>query len=298
VSVLSLLAPDFLLIALGFGLRRAPQFSDEFWIGLEKAVYFVFFPTLLFKALAQAHIEVGSAATLLETGFTATAAGIALAFATRSFSAAPPASRASAFQCAFRFNSYVGFAVLGRLHAEAGIAAMAILQSLMVTLVNVAAVWALARTGQGGVARELVRNPLIIATLGGIVWNLSGWPLPHVAADTLTLLSQAALPLGLIAVGASITTTEKGRHAGLIAYVTVVKLLVVPACAWFVAGALGLTGIYRDAAVIFAALPASPTSFILAARMGGDGPLVARILTIQILAAALTLPLWLAVLSS
>jgi predicted permease len=297
VTILSLLAPDFLLIALGFGLRRSPLFTDEFWVGLEKSVYFVFFPTLLFKALAQAQIEAGSAATLLETGLAATALGIALGFLARRLFTAPPASHASAFQCAFRFNSYVGFAILGRLHAEAGIAAMAILQSVMVTVVNVAAVWALAQTGKAGVAREIVRNPLIIATLGGIAWNLSGIALPHVAADTLTLISQAALPLGLIAVGASITTTEKARHAGLIAYMTAVKLLIVPACAWLVAGALGLSGLYRDAAVLFAALPASPTSFILAARMGGDGPLVARILTIQVLAAALTLPLWLAVLS-
>lgn len=298
MSIVSLLAPDFLLIALGFGLRRWRQFDDAFWTGLEKSVYFVFFPTLLFKALAQSHIEIGSAAALLECGLGATTVGVALSYAARALFRATPIAQASAFQCGFRFNSYVGFALLGRLHAESGIAAMALLQGVMVTIVNVVAVWALARHARTGMASELVRNPLIIATLGGIAYNVSGIALPKIAADTLTLLAQAALPLGLIAVGASIKSAAGPRHAGLVAYLSAVKLLAVPAAAWVISTMLGLSGVYRDAAVLFAALPASPTSFILASRMGGDGALVARILAIQIVAAAATLPMWLAALAS
>jgi predicted permease len=167
----------------------------------------------------------------------------------------------------------------------------------MVPLVNVAAVWALARHAKSGMAQELVRNPLIIATLAGIAWNASGAPLPGIAADTLTLLAQAALPLGLIAVGASIRSGGAEKHAGLTAYLTALKLLALPVCAWLIASMLGVSGLYREAAVVFAALPAAPTSYILASRMGGDGPLVARILTVQIVLAAATLPMWLALLS-
>jgi predicted permease len=297
VSVAALLAPDFLLIALGFALRRAFAYPDEFWNGLEKIVYFVFFPALLFRALAQAHIDAAAAATLLEAGLFATVAIMALAYAARWIFEASAASHASAFQCAFRFNSYVGFAVLGRLHGDGGIAAMALLQSVMVTVVNVAAVWALAREAKSGIGAELARNPLIIATLGGIAWNVSGAALPGVAADTLALMAHAALPLGLVAVGASIRGGGKETRAGLTAYLTVLKLVALPAAAWVIASALGVSGLYLDAVVLFAALPASPTSFILASRMGGDGPLVARILSVQILAAAATLPLWLALLA-
>jgi hypothetical protein len=297
MSIVSLLAPDFLLIALGFLLRRSAQFSDEFWTGLEKAVYFVFFPALLFKALARAHVESGSAAALLGAGLAATFAGMVLAYAARRLFSASAASHASAFQCGFRFNSYVGFALLGRLYGEAGIAAMAILQSVMVTVVNVAAVWALAQHAKTGAFRELVRNPLIIATLFGMAWNIAGLPLPRVASDTFGLLAQSALPLGLIAVGGSIRTTGPTTLAGLSAYLTAVKLLAVPAVAWVLATALGMSGVYRDAAVLFAALPASPSAFILASRMGGDGPLVACILTLQIVIAGATLPLWLAMLA-
>jgi malonate transporter and related proteins len=298
LTILALLAPDFILIALGYALRRAFGYQDEFWVGLEKVVYFVLFPALLFKALAQARIEAGAAVTLLETVVFATLIIMALAWAARWLFSASANSHASGFQCAFRFNSYVGFAVLGRLHGDSGIAAMAIMQSLMVPLVNVAAVWALARHAKSGVWTELARNPLIIATLSGIAWNVSGLALPAVASDTLTLLAQAALPLGLIAVGASTRGSGGHANAGLTSYLTALKLLALPVCAWVIASALGVTGIYREAAVVFAALPAAPTSFILASRMGGDGPLVARMLTVQLLVAAATLPLWLALLSN
>ena len=145
MSILGLLAPDFALIALGFALRRWARFGDEFWPGLERVVYFVFFPALLFKALAQSHVEFASAGALLATAAAATVVGIVLASFARRFVHADPVSHASAFQCAFRFNSYLGFAIIGGLHGDAGIAAMALIQSLVIPLVNVVAVWALAR---------------------------------------------------------------------------------------------------------------------------------------------------------
>jgi malonate transporter len=296
VPILGLLAPDFALIALGFALRRWARFGDEFWPGLERVVYFVFFPALLFKALAQSHVEFASAGALLATAAAATLVGIVLAVFARRFVHADPISHASAFQCAFRFNSYLGFAIIGGLHGDAGIAAMALIQSLVIPLVNVVAVWALARHGRSGIAGELVRNPLIVATVAGAACNLSGLQLPAIAAHTLTLLAQAALPIGLIAIGASVREPASARSMGLIAYVSAVKLVAVPAAAWWIAQAAGLTGVYRDAAVLFGALPSAPAAFILASRMGADGPLVARILAIQLLVAAATLPLWLSLL--
>ncbi len=293
MSTVAILLPDFALIALGFALRHWASFSDEFWAQLEKLVYFILFPALLFKALAQTHIEPVSAATLINTGLVAILAGMALMLAARFLFRLQPVSLASAFQCGFRFNSYIGFAILGRLHAEAGIAAMAVMQSVMIPVVNIAAVWALARHARSGIARELIRNPLIIATAAGVAWSFSGLPLPGVANQTLERLAQAALPLGLIAVGASIRLDGTAGSKEFIAYVTAVKLLAVPLIAWLVANALGLSGVYLIAAIIFCALPASPTCFILAARMGGDGRLVAKILAVQIVAAAVTLPLWL-----
>ena len=53
MSSVLLLLPDFALILLGFGLRRAMHLGDHFWVGLEKLIYFVLFPALLFHAIAR-----------------------------------------------------------------------------------------------------------------------------------------------------------------------------------------------------------------------------------------------------
>ncbi len=293
MSTVAILLPDFALIALGWVLYRTGKFGKEFWPGLEKLVYFVLFPALLFKVTAQAKIDLSAAPSFIATGVAAALVAIVLGMAaSRLFRLSAPAF-ASAFQCAFRFNSYIGLAIVDRVYGDAGIAAFAVMQAVMAPLVNAVAVWALARHGNFGLLRELVRNPLIIATVAGLSWNFAGIPLPGVAGHTLGLVAQAALPLGLIAVGAGLRLSGVLNTGGAIGYFTTVKLALHPAAALLLAHAFGLSGIFFSVVVIFAALPASPSSYILATRMGGDGELVARILAAQILAAAITLPLWL-----
>ncbi|MDP1718067.1 MAG: AEC family transporter [Burkholderiales bacterium] len=293
MSTVAILLPDFALIALGWVLYRAGRFGQEFWPGLEKLVYFVLFPALLFKVTAHAKIDLAAAPGFIATGVAAAFAAMVLGMAAqRLFRLSAPAF-ASAFQCAFRFNSYIGLAIVDRVYGEAGIAAFALMQAVMAPLVNAVAVWALARHGNFGLIRELTRNPLIIATVAGLTWNIAGFPLPEVAGHTLGLIAQAALPLGLIAVGAGLRLAGVRSAGSAIGYFTAVKLALQPAAALLLAHALGLSGVFFSVVVIFAALPASPSSYILATRMGGDGELVARILAAQILAAAVTLPLWL-----
>src|SRR5437762_8383847 len=105
-----LLVPDFATILLGAGLRRWLPLSDEFWTGMEKLIYYVLFPTLLFSVLTKTKMDLATATPLVLTGLSATLAGMLLALpAARLFTRAPMAF-ASRFQCAFRFNSYIGVA--------------------------------------------------------------------------------------------------------------------------------------------------------------------------------------------
>ena len=292
MSIAAILLPDFALVALGWALYRAGGFGKEFWPGLEKLVYFVLFPTLLFKVTAQAKIDLSAAPSFIATGVAAALAAMVFGMAAHRLLRLSTPAFASAFQCAFRFNSYIGFAIADRVYGDSGIAAFALMQAVMAPLVNAVAVWALARHGNFGLIRELARNPLIIATAAGLAWNFTGIPLPGVAGHTLGLVAQAA-PLGLIAVGAGLRLSGVRSAGRAIGYFTAVKLALQPAAALLLAHGFGLRGVFFSVAVIFAALPASPSSYILATRMGGDGELVARILAVQILTAAVTLPLWL-----
>lgn len=293
----ALLAPDFALILLGWGLRRGMRLGEHFWSALEKLVYFILFPALLFNTLARTRIDFAAAAPLIATGLAALACGMLLALPARALFGLAPASFASQFQCAFRFNTYLGIAVAGKLHGAAGIAAMGIVAGAMVPFANLAAVWMLARHGEQGIVRELARNPLILATLAGLAYNASGLAYPQLAQQFLGRLGEASIALGLLAVGAALKLRgHAGRHAAA-AYLAAVKLAAVPACAFVVGRQLGLQGVYFDAAVVFGALPTATSAYILAVRMNGDGPAVAWMVSATTLLAMLSLPVWLGMLA-
>jgi len=292
-----LLLPDFALILLGFALRRLLQLGDHFWSGVERLVYYVLFPALLFNALLRTRIDWLAAAPLLATAASALGSGMLLALAGRAFLAMTPRTFASVFQCGFRYNSYIGLAVAGKLFGADGIAVMGILVGAMVPPANIAAVWMLARHGEAGLWRELARNPLIAATLAGLLGNAAGVSLPEPLAQFLGRLGEAAIALGLLAVGAALKL--HGREALGVgragtAWLLAVKLVAMPLVAWWVAPRLGLQGLYRDAVLAFAALPTASSAYILAVRMGGDGASTAWLVSASTLAAMLTLPLWLA----
>jgi predicted permease len=288
------LLPDFALILLGAGLRRALHLGDHFWTGLEKLVYYVLFPALLFSGLVKARIEWTAAGPMLGVVAVATAAGMLLGLGARLLPISPVAF-ASQYQCAFRFNSYIGLALAGTLYGIPGIAAMGVAIGLMVPPVNIVAIWTLARHGEAGVWRELARNPLILATLAGLAANLGGFEPPTGLLDFLGRLAQAAVELGLLAVGAGLRLSAANRAAdhATAAYLLAVKMLAVPAIALLLIRGTGLDGLYADVALIFCALPTASSAYILAQRMGGDGSGVARLISAGTLLGMLSIPAWL-----
>jgi len=232
---------------------------------------------------------------LLVAGLLTMMTGMALGSLARWLFPITPISFASQFQCAFRFNTYIGLAVAAKLHGAAGIAAMGLLAGAMVPPANIAAVGMLARQGDASLWRELAKNPLVLATLAGLMWNLSGVPLPGPAGQFLGRLAEAAIALGLLAVGAALKLDGRpggGYAAG--SWFLAVKLLALPVAAIGLARLMGLTGIGYDVLLAYAALPTASSAYILAQRMGGDGRSVAWLISVGTLLAMLTLPLWLA----
>ncbi|MBI4757400.1 MAG: AEC family transporter [Betaproteobacteria bacterium] len=292
MSIALSLLPDFALILFGHLLRRFLHLGDSFWAGLEKLVYFVLFPALLFHALVRTPIRLGEAAPLWAAGLAAMGCGMVLGLAGRPLFGQQRQAFASQFQCAFRYNSYIGLAVAGNLGGVPGIAAMGLMVGAMVPLANVASVWMLARHGGLHIGRELARNPLILATFAGLACNLAGLELPGAAAQFLGRLSEASITLGLLAVGAALRLRGATTSPLASAWLLAVKLAAVPAAAWLAARGLGLEGVYFDTALLFGALPTATSAYILAVRMGGDGPGVAWLVSANTLLAMVTMPLW------
>jgi hypothetical protein len=291
-----LLLPDFLLIALGYLLCRHTPLSRPVWDGAERLVYYVLFPALLFNSIVRNPLQLGTALPLVACGWAVIGSGIALAYALRLAPGVDARLHASGAQTAFRFNSYVALALAERVAGAPGLAWTALLISVCVPWCNVAAVWPLARHGGQGYLRELARNPLILSTVAGLTFNLAGLKLPELAALTLGRMGAAALPLGLMAVGAGLQMGALKEGPRLAAGLLAIRHLVLPAVAITLVLLLEMPPAQQAVVVAFAALPTASSAYVLAVRMGGHGGYVAGLVTLSTLLAMVGLPLALAVL--
>jgi malonate transporter and related proteins len=286
-----LLLPDFLLIVAGFVICRTTALNRPVWDGVERLVYYVLFPALLFNAIVRNPLQPATAVPIAACGLAIVGTGIALAYALRHWPGVDARLHASGAQTAFRFNSYVALALAERLAGAPGLAWTALLVSVCVPVCNLAAVWPLARQGGHGFARELARNPLVLSTVAGLLFNLAGLRLPELASTTLARVGAAALPLGLMAVGAGLQIGALREAPRLALAFLSIRHAVLPAVAIVLVVVAGLPPAQQAVLVAFAALPTASSAYVLAIRMGGHGGFVASLVTLSTLIAMAGLPL-------
>jgi predicted permease len=290
-----LILPNFVLIVIGLVLARRFDFGRDFWAGLEKLVYYVLFPALLFRSLAIARIDFAATWPLVIAALAFTLAGFALSVAAGPIFRLDRKLLATGSQCGYRFNTYVGLAIAGSLFGTGGVALAALLLGVMIPLANFLAVAMLAAHGKRGFLHELATHPLLVSSLAGLAWNAAGLPLPGFADQTLNLLATTALPAGLLSVGAAMRIERGQGSIGAHAWWLAVKLAAVPAIAWLLVRAFGFAGMEARVLVLCAALPTASNAYILAVRMTGEGGAVATQITLGTAIAMVTLPLWMSV---
>lgn len=289
-----LLLPDFSLILCGYLICRYTALNRSVWQPVESLVYYLLFPVLLFQSIVKSPVDVGAASGLIAAGLLSGVAGIALAYSLPHWPWLGPRidarDHAASAQVAFRFNSFIGLAIAERLAGSEGLLMIAVLIGVCVPLFNVAAVWPMARHGKHSFARELARNPLIIATVSGLTFNLLGFQVPEWAAPTLNRIGAASLALGLMAAGAGMQFGLLTRGRLLSAAVLSIRHIAQPLLAFAMAQLFGLNAVQTTVLLAFSALPTASTCYVLAARMGYNGPYVAGLVTLSTLLGMVSLP--------
>ncbi|QNP60852.1 AEC family transporter [Paenacidovorax monticola] len=295
-----LLLPDFSLILCGYLICRYTALNRSVWQPVESLVYYLLFPVLLFQSIMKSPVDLSAASGLIAAGVLSGLAGIGLAYSLprwpwlgRRIDARDHAASA---QVAFRFNSFIGLALAERLAGPQGLLLIAVLIGVCVPMFNVAAVWPMARAGQHGFLRELVRNPLIVATVSGLVANLLGFRIPDWLNPAVSRISAASLALGLMAAGAGMQFGLLTRSKLLSVAVLSIRHLVQPLIALAMALLFRLDPVQTTVLLAFSALPTASTCYVLAARMGYNGPYVAGLVTLSTVLGVVSLPFALGVL--
>lgn len=295
-----LLFPDFSLILCGYLVCRYTALNRTVWEQVESLVYYFLFPVLLFQSIVKSPLDLGAASSLIAAGMLMGVCGIALAYSLPRLPFIGPRidrrEHAASAQIGFRFNSFIALALAERLAGPQGLLLIAVLIGMCVPLFNVAAVWPMARHAGTGFLGALLRNPLIIGTASGLAANLLGFSIPPWVEPTVTRIGGASLALGLMAAGAGMQFGTLAQAKTLAVAVLTIRHLILPLVAMVLARLLHLDALQTTVLMAFSALPTASTCYVLAARMGYNGPYVAGLVTLSTLLGMASLPLALGVL--
>ncbi len=296
------LLPVFILISLGHVLRRLDFPGGDFWPQAERFTYYVLFPAMLVFKLGQARLPAsayGDTALLIVAMLLAMTA--ALVVVQRIWRWRGPVF-SSVYQGAIRFNSYVGLAAGGMLLGDEGLQLTAIAVAIMVPLLNLLCIVMFALVAEdsqvriGKVLKAIATNPLIVGSVLGVLWGYFRIGFHPLLAGVLEPLSNLALPMGLMTVGAGLQLSALRGGTWPFVVSSALKLVAFPLMAAGLAMLLGLEGTLVKAAVLLATLPTATSAYILARQLGGDAPLMAGIISGQTLLAMVSIPVMLSLL--
>lgn len=290
------LVPIIVLIILGFVLRRVGFLPDQAWAGMEKLTYYVLLPSLLVRSLGKQTLAgvPWPAMLIVVVGTLTIAAGVLILL--HKVRPGNNATFTSIFQGGVRFNTYITLAVAQNLYGPAGLAMGSVAAGFMIVLINLYCISVFVLWGKAsfrGVypfVREVVANPLIVACTIGWVLSLSGIGLPYMTGDILEIIGRAALPFGLLAVGAALRPETVRGQVSPIVVSTVTQFGLKPLIVAVLISLTGLSGVEAGALVIAFMTPTSPAGYILARQLGGDTETIASIITLQTLLAFIMMP--------
>jgi malonate transporter len=289
-----LLFPDFSLILCGYLVCRYTALNRTVWEQVESLTYYFLFPVLLFQSIVRTPLDLQATSSLIVAGLSTGLLAIALSYALPWLpfigKRIDRREHAATAQVAFRFNSFVALALAERLAGPQGPQLVAVLIGICVPIYNVAAVWPMARHAQRGFVRELVRNPLILATASGLAANLLGFAIPVWLEPTVNRIGAASIALGLMAAGAGMRFGPLARAKVLAICILCIRHGVLPLLALGMSRAMGLSPLHTTVLLAFSALPTASSCYVLASRMGYDGALTASLVSLSTLLAMLSLP--------
>ena len=299
-AMISTILSVLLLVVVGHLIKMRAFVPVSFWDGLSKICYWILFPGLLFNLTSTASLSAAFILPFCLTLFIAATVMVIYGFLSGRLIGANGPTTSSLVQAGLRHN---GFLMLAFVQGAFGVAALeigAIAVAVLVPISNIFAVIIIFLLREGdqdanlgrAITAELARNPLIGAIiLGGIV-NFLSIPVPDFITGAANILGNAALPMLLLCVGASIRISALRAHSAALVLAVLAKLLVLPVVMMVVGITLGLDKDVLLVLVVLAVAPTATSSFTLAQELGGDAPLMAEIITVQTLVAAIGIPLW------
>lgn len=291
------LIPIMALILAGYVLKRINFMPEQSWSGMEKLTYFILLPALLVRTLGNQSLEGIPWPAMLGVviGVLMISATV-LIFIHRLRASFSDATFTSIFQGGVRFNTYIALSVSLALYGVEGLALVTVAAGFMIVLINLLCISAFIIWGNSSFkglvpfVRAIIANPLIISCAVGWFLSLSDIGMPVIIGDILEIVGRAALPFGLLAVGAALKPEMVRGHVKAISISSLVQFVLKPLTAALLISLTGLSGVSAAVLIIAFMTPTATSAYILARQLGGDTETMVSIITFQTLLAFIVMP--------
>ncbi len=299
MTILNSILPTFAMIAMGSLMKRSGLIDDAFRRTSDRIVYFIFFPALLFWKIGTPEADSGpSNSNLIAAVICAVCCIAVLSVVVARVTKMPNTFVGSFFQASFRFNTYIGIAVVLTPLGAQGVRDLAVIVGFTIPCVNVLCVailiWFSDRTYSSGerlalAVRAMLSNPLIWACASGVIYSHLKLGFPPALDKTLAMMASIAVPLALLSIGASLTFAGFGEYLRPAILSQLLKLIIFPAVGYMLVRAFGVTGPQFKVAMLFFALPTSPHTYILSSQLDSDLHLASSAIVLSTLLSVIAL---------
>ncbi len=277
--LLNSLFPVFALLLLGNLLKRFNLTTEEFLKTSDRLIYFIFFPVMLFWKIGGASLQVeGLSGLYISVIITVMVAFLLSTLTIKAFKL-PDFQAGSYSQSCIRFNTYVGVAVVLNTLGDQGIQVFGILIGIIIPIINVLVIIILIwhsgfdyspKRKLINVSKELIKNPLVLGCLAGIIYSKVLGSFPTFLDNTFSLMSMITLPLALLSIGAVLTFQSLRIHFKVSMLAALFKLLLMPVLGYFLLKRFNVVGLPFKTAMLFFALPTSTALYVLSAQLNSD----------------------------
>lgn len=288
--------PIFIIVFLGWFLRRTDWLTDSFIHAGSKLVFTIALPALLFTKIIESDLSSVFDTRQVVYAMLATVVGFLCTWWLSGAMKMLPENRGVFVQGAFRGNmGIVGLALCMNMYGAEGLAVGSILLAFLTLLYNVLSVFALTlpfnedqRFNWSSMATDMIKNPLIIAIMLALVLNLLQLTPPAVIMKSGEYFSNMTLPLALLCVGGSINLKTLKDSSRLALGATSLKLVGLPLLFTLGAYLAGFEGVALGTLFLMFASPTATASFVMAKAMRGNAELAATIIALSTVLSLLT----------
>jgi len=306
VFSLNATVPIFLLMVLGYLFHKLKWIDDEFASKMNKFVFTVPLPVLVFKNLAEVDFREAWNGKFVIFCFLVTVISIAIAIGL-SFLLKDKANRGEFVQSSYRSSAaLLGIAFIQTIYGTSGLGPLMIIGSVPLYNIMAVIVLSLLKPEGGGLSgktmlktlKGIVTNPILIGIFIGIIWSLIKIPLTGIPAKVVTNVANVATPMGLIAMGATFDFKKAFGKLGPSILAAFMKLVGFAAIFLPIAIYMGYRNEELVAILVMLGSATTVSCFVMAKNMGHDGVLSSSVVMLTTLLSAFSLTGWLWLLST